>query len=126
LVLNDAWYFRKRLPLNWASEPPLLKNVEAVPSGPTKLNGPETLLLAAIWNWTEVPAGVSAFHDSMLQPAVEPSAGLASFSEETRLPDAAKPVCIKTLKPASVVTPPVVGIDQTVPLVAPDTLEPPG
>ena len=98
----------------------------AVPSGPTKLNGPFKLLLAAIWNWTEVPAGVSAFHDTVLQVAVAPAAGLASFSEEMKLPVDEKPVCMKTLKPASVVTPPVVGIDQTVPLVAPDTLVPPG
>ena len=36
--------------MNWASEAPLVvKNVPAVPSGPTKLYGPAKLLLAATW-----------------------------------------------------------------------------
>ena len=35
----------------------MVKNVLAVPSGPTKLNGPAALLLAATWNFTAVPVG---------------------------------------------------------------------
>jgi len=47
--------------LNWLRLAPLVvKNVPAVPSGPTKLNGPVALLLAATWNLTAVPAGVVA------------------------------------------------------------------
>src|SRR5712692_2160781 len=51
VVDRNALYCRYRLPLNCASDAPLVvKKVAAVPSGPTKLNGPPALLLAAIWN----------------------------------------------------------------------------
>jgi hypothetical protein len=66
-----------------------LKKVPAVASGPTKLNTPLILLLAAAWNLRVVLAGTVAFHDSVLQVGVAPGAGLASFAEEMRLPDAA-------------------------------------
>ena len=70
--------------------------------------------------------GVSAVQESVIQLAVELFAGFASFNEETNVPDGANPVLRKILKPASVETPPVSGIDQTVPLVAPETRVPPG
>ncbi len=66
-------------------------------------------------------AGVAAVQESVFQCTVDPVAGLASFSDEVKVPSGAKPVFMKILKPTSVVTPPVVGIDQTVPLVAPET-----
>ena len=47
LVVSNALYFRYRNPSNCESEAPLVKKVAAVPSGPTKLNGPSMLLLAA-------------------------------------------------------------------------------
>ena len=48
LVLSRASYLRYLNPLNCEIDAPLVvKNVDAVPSGPTKLNGPFTLLLAA-------------------------------------------------------------------------------
>ena len=72
----------------------VVKKVAAVLSGPTKLKGPLTLLLPAAWNLRVVLAGTVAFHDSVVQLAVNPVAGLASFSAEIRLPDAAKPVCM--------------------------------
>ena len=53
--------------MNWAKDPPLLKNVEAVPSGPMKVNGPVALLLAPIWNCTDVFAGVEAFQEIFTQ-----------------------------------------------------------
>src|SRR5215831_9206282 len=52
LVVRVAWYFRYLSPLNCASDAPLLKNVPAVLSGPTKVNGPRMLVLAATWNLT--------------------------------------------------------------------------
>jgi len=58
-------------------------------------------------------------------PADKLEAGLESLAEETNVPDDANPVFMKILKPASVETPPVSGIDQTVPLVAPETRVPP-
>ena len=73
-----------------------------------------------------MPAGVAAFHESVPQVAAEFDAGLLSFIEETNVPEGGNPVCMKISKPVSVVTPPVVGIDQTVPLVAPVILVPPG
>src|SRR4051812_31898178 len=83
VVVNSAWYFRKRFPLNCANDVPLLvKNVAAVPSGPTKLNGPSGLLLAAAWNFSAVPAGTSAFH-ARLPHVAEADAGLASFTDDT-------------------------------------------
>jgi hypothetical protein len=92
--------------LNWASDVPLVvKNVPAVPSGPTKLKGPPALLLAAAWNLKFVLAGTVAFHASVVQLGVLPTAGLASFSPETRSPDTAKPESMYVLKPTSVVCP---------------------
>jgi hypothetical protein len=44
---------------------------------------------------------------------------------ETWLPDGAKPLSMIVWKPASVEEPAVSGIDQTVPLVAPETRVPP-
>src|SRR5690349_12302145 len=72
-----------------------------------------------------VLVGVDAVHDSVPQLAVEAPKGFESLMDETNVPDAVKPVWIKTLKPASVETPPVNGMDQTVPLVAPETRVPP-
>ncbi len=104
------------MPLNCVSDPPLVKKVPAVPSGPTKLNGPDTLLLAAAWNWMAVLAGVEAVQESVVQCTVAPLAGLASFSEETKVPGDTKPVCMKILKPRS--RPPlVVSAVQVVPLL---------
>jgi hypothetical protein len=47
----------------------VVKNVAAVPSGPTKLNGPYCELLAAIWNLIEVFAGVDAVQLNVVQAA---------------------------------------------------------
>jgi len=70
----------------------LLKKVPA-PPGPTKLKGPFTLLLAAAWNCRFDPDGRAAFvQDSVVHVGVKPGAGLASFTEETKSPDAAKPL----------------------------------
>ena len=70
----------------------MLKKVPA-PPGPTKLKGPFTLLLAAAWNCRFAPDGRAAFvQDRVVQLAAKPAAGLASFAEETKSPDAAKPV----------------------------------
>ena len=63
-----------------------MKNVPAVPSGPTKLNGPLAELLLATWNLTEVFVGVVAFQESVDQIDVSPPAALASFTDETRFP----------------------------------------
>ena len=68
-----------------------MKKVAAVPSGPTKLNGPEALLLPATWNLTLVFAGVVAVNESVVQVGVLPAAGFASLSDETKVPDEAKP-----------------------------------
>lgn len=84
--------------MNCASGPPLVKNVPAVPSGPTKLKTPAALLLAAAWNRRVVLAGAVPFHDSVVQLGVKPTAGLASFAEETKSPDAAKPAFMELLK----------------------------
>jgi len=94
--------------LNWDREAPLVvKEVEAVPSGPTKLKGPLGLLLPATWKLTAVFAGVVAFHDKDVQLVTNSGAGFPSFTEDTRLPDDEKPVFIYVLKPASVVEPEV-------------------
>ena len=78
--------------MNWLRLAPLVvKNVAAVPSGPTKLNGPLALLLAAIWNLTAVPAGVLAEYVNVVQFGVRSPAGFASFSDETNVPEEAKP-----------------------------------
>jgi len=92
VVLRKAWYLKKRKPLNWASEAPLVvKNVPAVPSGPTKLNGPFALVLPATWNFKPVPAGVFAVQESVVQCAELPGFGFASFSDETSVPVDEKP-----------------------------------
>ena len=81
------------MPLNWLSDAPLVvKNVAAVPSGPTKLKGPEAELLAATWKRSVVLAGVEAVQESVDQSAVNPVGGLASLSAETRVPEAGNPV----------------------------------
>lgn len=102
-----------------------MKNVAAVPSGPTKLQGPVGELLAAIWNLTEVFAGVVAFHEKLPQMGLMPPDGSASFTEETRVP-AVTYSPIQTRKPVSVVCVAVKGLDHEVPLDAPDTRVPPG
>ncbi len=78
--------------MNWLSDAPVVvKNVAAVPSGPTKLKAPPELLLPAAWNLSVVFAGTVAVHDKVVHVAAKPVAGLASFTEETRLAEAAKP-----------------------------------
>src|SRR5690348_7556769 len=90
------------MPLNCASEAPLVvKNVAAVPSGPTKLNGPLTLLLPATWNCKLVPAGMSAFHDNVVQVVLPPAYGLPSKIPDVRVPDGGNPVFTNALKPRS-------------------------
>ena len=75
------------MPLNCASEAPLVvKKVAAVPSGPTKLNGPAALLLAAAWNLSVVFAGVVAVQESVVQVAEEPVTEPLSLVDETKLP----------------------------------------
>ena len=75
------------MPLNWESEAPLVvKNVDAVPSGPTKLKGPEALMLPATWNFTVVLAGVVAFHAIDVHVAEAPETAPLSFVDEMRLP----------------------------------------
>src|SRR5258706_13580899 len=84
VVERYALYSRYRVPLNWLRDAPLVvKNVAAVPSGPTKLNGPAAALLPATWNWSAVPAGVVAFQDNVCQAGANPGAGLLSMSAET-------------------------------------------
>jgi hypothetical protein len=65
-----------------------VKKVAAVPSGPTKLNGPPGLPLAAAWKRTLVPGGAVALHDNDVQCGVPPGIGLASLADEIRSPDA--------------------------------------
>ena len=55
------------------------------------MNGPYWLLLAAIWNFTLVPAGVFAVQESVVQSAVRPGVGFASLSDEMNVPEEAKP-----------------------------------
>jgi hypothetical protein len=75
-----------------------VKKVFAVPSGPTKVNGPALLLLPATWNFTAVPAGVAAVNDIVVHVGVLPVAGFASFSDETNVPEEAKPALMKVMK----------------------------
>ena len=104
--------------MNWLRLAPLaVKNVAAVPSGPTKLNGPAALLLAAIWNLTPVPAGVVALKVRFVQFGVRPAAGFASFSDEVNVPDGAKPGLMNVTKLRSR-PPTVVSAVQLAPLVA--------
>jgi hypothetical protein len=87
VVLRYDLYLRYRNPLNWLSEAPLRVNkVAPVPSGPTKVNGPSTLLLAAAWNLTVVFGGVFAVHENVVQEGEAPVAGFASFDDETKSP----------------------------------------
>jgi hypothetical protein len=85
--------------VNCASDAPLdVKKVPLVLSGPTKLNGPFGSLLAAAWNRSVVFAEVEAVHERVVQVAMLPTAGFASFSEETKSPDGAKPASTYVLK----------------------------
>jgi hypothetical protein len=78
--------------LNWLSDAPLIvKKVPAVPSGPTKLNSPNALLLPAAWNLSVVFAGILAVHDSVVHVAENPVGGFASLIEEIREPEDTKP-----------------------------------
>ncbi len=70
-------------------------------------------------------AGTVAVQESVVQIGVSVGGGLLSFTDEMKSPDAPKPLSRWILKPASVLTPPVSGIDHTVPLVAPETRVPP-
>src|SRR5438445_4512042 len=105
VVVSDALYLRYRWPLNCASEPPLLKKVPVVPSGPTKTNFPLALSLAATWNLMSVPAGVVAVQDSVRQFTAAPGAGLASLADDTNVPEPTKLLFMYVLNPISVVCP---------------------
>ena len=94
----------------------MVKKVPAVPSGPTKLNGPALLLLAATWNLTLVPAGCVALNVSVVQVGLRPAAGFASFTEETNVPEEAKPGLMYVMKLRSR-PPTVVSAAQLAPLV---------
>ena len=67
----------------------MVKKVPAVPSGPTKLNGPLGLFEPASWNCSEVFAGTVAFQENVDQIGVKPPEGLESLEDEKKLPDAA-------------------------------------
>src|SRR4051812_31232140 len=83
VVERRALYWRYRFPLNWESEAPLVvKKVPDVPSGPTKLKGPEALLLAATWKRRVVFAGVVAVQESVVHVADEPVTAPLSFVDE--------------------------------------------
>ena len=74
--------------MNWLSEAPLaVKYVVALPSGPTKLNGPLTELLAAAWKRSVVLAGVEAVQETVDQFGVLPAGGLLSLDDEIRSPE---------------------------------------
>jgi hypothetical protein len=92
-----------------------VKNVFG-PFGPTKSKGPYRLLLAATWNLTAVVAGVVAMNESVVHLGEAPPAGFASLSEETNVPDEAKPGLMYVMKFRSR-PPTVVSADQLVPLV---------
>ena len=114
-VDRNALYSTYRIPSNWPRLAPLVvKNVLAVPSGPTKLNGPYRLLLAATWNFTPVPAGVNAVQESVVQWAVLPASGFASFSDETKVPAGAYPGFTYSLKTRSLLLLEPVGVEQAV------------
>ena len=73
VVLRKAVYLRKRLLLKGVpvtvvkSAGLVVKKVAEVPSGPTKLNGPPELVLAAAWNFRVVFVGVAPVHDRVVQ-----------------------------------------------------------
>jgi hypothetical protein len=62
-----------------------VKNDPELPSGPTKVNGPVLLSLAAAWKRRVVPVGAVLCHDNVDQ-LVEAVPGLLSFVEEIRSP----------------------------------------
>ena len=116
VVERYALYLRYRKPLNWLRLAPLVvKNVPAVPSGPTNVQGPKLLLLAATWNLRPVPAGVAPANERVVHCGVRPAAGFASFSEETNVPEEAKPGLMYVTKLRSR-PPTVVSAAQVVPL----------
>ena len=88
VVARKALYFRYLRPWNWLRDvPDVVKNVAAVPLGPTNVNGPPALLLPATWNCRDVPDGKEALvQDKVVQFAMVPATGLASFTAETRFP----------------------------------------
>src|SRR5215510_6416657 len=96
VVDRNALYSRYLSPENCGDNDTgdVLKNVAAVPSGPTKLNGPFTLFEPASWNLSAVFTGVTPFQENVCQIGVLPGAGLLSFGDEMRLPDAEKPLCM--------------------------------
>ncbi len=75
--------------MNCTSEAPLVvKNVAAVPSGPTKVKGPDAELLAAIWKLTDVETGVVALQVRVVHVMAPPgTTAPLSFTDETSEPD---------------------------------------
>src|SRR5215471_5920686 len=125
VVARKALYSRYLNPLNWLRLAPLVvKNVAAVPSGPTKLNGPYWLLLAATWNFTDVFAGVVAVKLSVDHCGVLPASGLLSFSDEVNVADGAKPLDMYVLNTMSRAVPALVGMIQRAPLFVDATRSP--
>jgi len=85
---RNVRYLRNRLPLNCASDAPVVvKYVAPVPSGPTNVNGPLDELLAAAWKRTCVLAGTASVKLSVVQDVV-PVPGLLSLTDEIRSPAA--------------------------------------
>ena len=90
--------------MNWLSDAPLVVKTELpVPSGPTKLNGPDALLLPAAWNPTDVVFGPDAVHDNVPHAGVLPATGFESFTDDVKLPVATSVVDMKARKPRSFV-----------------------
>ena len=50
-----------------------VKYEPAVPSGPTKTQGPPAVLLTATWKRSDVPAGTSAVHVAVPNVVVRPA-----------------------------------------------------
>ena len=69
-----------------------MKKVAAVPPGPTKLKGPNWLLLAATWNFKVVLAGTVAFQLRVPHVDVPATAGLESFVLDVKSPEVAYPL----------------------------------
>ena len=82
------------------------------------------MLLAASWNLTAVPAGVGAVNENDVHFAVAPEAGFASFSDETNVPDGAKPAAMYVLNTMSRAVPAEVGMIQLPPLFTDATRSP--
>ena len=78
------------------------------------MKGPYWLLLAAIWNFKLVPAGVLAVQESVVQCAVLPGFGFASLRDETKLPADAYPGLTYSLKTRSLLLFWPVGVDHGV------------